>query len=576
MDVATAVLGIHESDDTTAAYGALARALSPPLRAVLRIDCVADSITFAWPPGLQVSAELIDTAAHLMRPEAFGLCSQFPTDASNFPDADVLLLPYRRADELGATAVLIADTGAFGEEPEPWHRLADALCRAERREHTLAQLRTECDHLRQRAEESEALHTLGLATNRSLDLDEVLALVARFARTLLGAHYATVSTVQNDRVEQVAVIGLHQHSDPPGDDTLAARVVELGKPVRVGGPEAACAPTDFPLHVQQGMVVGLGVPLTLFGDTFGALVVGYRRPYEVSARDIRLAISVATHAAVAIGNARLHERVEQRSAELADAYAQLDNATRAKERFYNAVSHDLRTPVGAIKGYSELLLDGLAGELPDRAQRFVENSARAAETLLALLNDLLDFAKLQANRMEVELEPTSLRSVIDDAVLSIRPQADGKKLQVIEPENTDLDLVTDARRLRQILVNLLSNAVKFTDEGAIGIRIVRVPSWVELQVFDSGPGIRPEDRARIFQEFEQVRGSAGTGLGLPICANLATLLGGTLRLESELGTGSQFILRLPLEITGDGDRIGSEHAPDETGARAQGRRVEVS
>src|SRR5690606_40312481 len=92
------------------------------------------------------------------------------------------------------------------------------------------------------------------------------------------------------------------------------------------------------------------------------------RPYEVTARDVRLGISVATHAAVAIGNARLHERVEQRSQELAAAYAQLGEATQAKERFYNAVSHDLRTPVGAIKGYSALMLAGPAGELPERAQ----------------------------------------------------------------------------------------------------------------------------------------------------------------------------------------------------------------
>src|SRR5690606_30726259 len=171
----------------------------------------------------------------------------------------------------------------------------------------------------------------------------------------------------------VASIGLQ--GEQAGADELAAQIVEAAKPLRIGGPGANLDPSGFPLHVQQGMVVGLGVPLTLFGDTFGALVVGYRRPYEVTARDIRLGISVATHAAVAIGNARLHERVEERSTELSQAYARLDELTRAKERFYNAVSHDLRTPVGAIKGYSELMLEGLAGELPQRARRFVENSA---------------------------------------------------------------------------------------------------------------------------------------------------------------------------------------------------------
>ncbi|HEU5207901.1 MAG TPA: GAF domain-containing sensor histidine kinase [Longimicrobiales bacterium] len=543
MDVTAAVLGIHESDSSTAAYGVLSHTLQPPLHAVVRIDS-SQQPTILIPPGTALSAELTDTAAHLLRPEVFGLRSQFPTDASSFPDTDVLLIPYRVGED-SATAVLIGESGSFGEDPEPWRRLAGALARMEQREQSQQKLRAECELLRQRAEESEAMHTLGLATNRSLDPDEVLALVARFARTLLGAHYATVSTVKNDTVELVASIGLH--GEQAGTDELAARIVEASKPLRIGGADANLDPAEFPLHVQQGMVVGLGIPLTLFGDTFGALVVGYRRPYEVTARDVRLGISVATHAAVAIGNARLHERVEQRSSELAQAYAQLGEATSAKERFYNAVSHDLRTPVGAIKGYSELMLEGLAGELPERARRFIENSARAAENLLSLLNDLLDFAKLQANRVEIDMKPTDLRRIVDDALLSVRPQAEEKGLELVEPQNCDLTLVTDGRRLRQILVNLLGNAVKFTKSGRIGLECAADSDFVELAVFDTGPGIAPDDQARVFREFEQIKGSVGTGLGLPICANLASLLGGFLHVESEPGTGSRFVLRLPLE-----------------------------
>lgn len=551
MDVTGAVLGVYESESLTAAYTSLSRALQPPLRAVVRIDS-SHQPTILIPPGTLLSAELIDTAAHLLRPEVFGLRSQFPTDAATFPDSDVLLIPYRFGEE-AATAVLVGEAGSFGEDPEPWRRLASALARMEEREQSQQKLRAECELLRQRAEESEAMHTLGLATNRSLDPDEVLSLVARFARTLLGAHYATVSTVRNDTVELVASIGLR--GEHGGADELAARIVAAGKPLRIGGADANLDPSEFPLHVQQGMVVGLGVPLTLFGDTFGALVVGYRRPYEVTARDVRLGISVATHAAVAIGNARLHERVEQRSQELAAAYAQLGEATQAKERFYNAVSHDLRTPVGAIKGYSELMLEGLAGELPERARRFVENSARAAENLLSLLNDLLDFAKLQANRVEVELSSTDLQRVVEDALLSVRPQAEENGLELIEPRDCNMMIVTDGRRLRQILVNLLGNAVKFTKTGRVGLECTVHSDSIELAVFDTGPGIPPDDRARVFREFEQIKGSIGTGLGLPICANLASLLGGSLDVESEVGKGSRFVLRLPLQPTTAGTPV---------------------
>src|SRR5690606_30994049 len=110
-------------------------------------------------------------------------------------------------------------------------------------------------------------------------------------------------------------------------------------------------------------------------------------------------------------------------------------------------------------------------------------------------------------------------------------QAKEKQLELVEPDNTELTIVTDPRRLRQILINLLSNAVKFTPAGRVGMECVTDEEWLQLTVFDTGRGIAPDDQARIFREFEQVQGSVGTGLGLPICANLASLLGGTLHVD---------------------------------------------
>ena len=514
-----------------------------PLRTAFRVDRKTAVVESGWNVKSSLSTELLDTAAHVLRAESFTLGSSLPVDAVNFPDCDMLVLPLRVQNEHVGSIVLIGDEGTFDHDLHSWNLLAEGVAMCEARADKAKQLQEEMDEQRRRAEESEALHTLGLATNRTLALDEVLDLVARFTRSLLGAHYAMVSTKGEDALTTVASIGLK--AKMPARDGFAAHVIEANKPVTVTPSDA---PTEIlAVHKAEQMEVAVGIPLTLFGETFGALVVGYRREYHPTPRDIRLAMSVAQHASVAIANAKLHARVEERSEELASAYRQLEDLTHAKERFYNAISHDLRTPVGAIRGYSDLLLDGLGGELPPEAVKFVERTKRASEALLDLVNDLLDFAKLQAGHIKVKKRECNLTDIIEDAVNAVGPQASEKSLDLsIQNVNPMPILSTDPERARQILVNLLSNAVKFTERGTVAIEVAQADDWVDIMVRDTGPGIPLEYHEKIFIEFEQVPGSIGTGLGLPIARNLANLLGGNLTLHSEMGLGSTFTLRLPL------------------------------
>ncbi|MDP9348838.1 MAG: GAF domain-containing sensor histidine kinase, partial [Gemmatimonadota bacterium] len=405
---------------------------------------------------------------------------------------------------------------------------------------------------------------LGLAANRTLNPDEVLNLVARFTRTLLGAHYVTVSTSAEGQIRTVAAVGLRAGAR---DDPFAARVVRAGKPLSVGTEGALLRVEDFSLHAEEGMKVGLGVPLSLFGETFGALVVGYRREYPLSPRDTRLALTLAGHAAVAISNARLHQEIAERSRELERAYEELRWSSQAKERFFASMSHELRTPLNAILGYQSLLLEEVAGPVPPGPRGFLERAQRATQNLLLLVNDVLDLSKIEAGKMEFVLRPVELREVVEDALASVEPLAGRKGIALRTPPLHSLPVVrTDADRVRQILVNLLSNAVKFTAEGEVTLALAgagtgapwgaeeegkpdAVPArWLEIRVSDTGPGIAPENRERIFHEFEQVVGATargGTGLGLPISRKLARLLGGDLLVESEVGEGSTFILRLP-------------------------------
>jgi signal transduction histidine kinase len=506
------------------------------------------------PASLMLPEELRELAAHTRHPDSFPLRALSPALDAEFPGADLLLLPLPAdADAPLGGLLLAAPGGSFGADAKRWGVLGEALGGVARRAAALEGSHAECERLRLRVEEVEALDVLGLAANRTLDPDEVLALVARFSRTLLEADYVVVGTGEEGRVRAASWVGAAGRAPDDGDDPLARRVVQLGRPVYVGEGEDASVDA-FPLHEAQGMRSGFGVPLSLFGRTLGALVVGYRAPYRVTRRDTRLAVTLARHAAVAISNAQLHRAVEGRSAELERANARLREMAGVKERFFNTMSHELRTPLNAMKGYTELILDGVGGEVPPQVHHYVQRCHASALNLLTLVDDLLDLARIEADRMPVQLEPCTLRDVVEQAIASVEPQAEAKGIRLTSLAAALPPLCTDAKRVRQILTNLLSNAVKFTPEGEV--RLVCALAYgtdagaeggaeVEVRVSDTGPGIAPEHLDLIFHEYGQVPGSDGTGLGLPISRKLARLLGGDLEVESAPGAGSTFILRLP-------------------------------
>lgn len=574
MRLLEATLRVHESAGPAAALQALVEALSTGTAVRAAWVGPDGAVIAAAPEAFASDAEALGAAASPIAPgiraggSGAGRVAQGPPASA---PGETLVLPLPQLE--GETLLLEIEEGWDEADSGEWRRVAAAFASVVERERSLENARTEQLALRQRAEESEALHVLGLAANRTLDPDEVVELVARFTRTLLGAHYVTVGTVQDESIRTVADVGLEE-ADAPPDDPLAALVVREQRPIPVGTEESSYEPDDFPLHAAQGMRVGLGVPLALFGDTFGALVVGYRRPYALTPRDTRLALTLAGHAAVAINNARLHRTLANRSRELERAYEELRWTTQAKERFFASISHELRTPLNAILGYQSLVLDGVVGAVDAPVRSFLERANRAADSLLHLVNDVLDLSKIEAGKMELLIRPISATELVEDAISTVSPMADQKGIRLFFPRPPALpEIRTDADRVRQILVNLLSNSVKFTDQGRVVVTLDakldgvpeldnprahsessgrRAPLWLEVRVADTGAGIAPEDQERVFHEFEQVQGAGsrgGTGLGLPISRKLARLLGGDLLLESTLGGGSVFTLRLPLDTT---------------------------
>ncbi|HEU4563270.1 MAG TPA: CHASE domain-containing protein [Gemmatimonadaceae bacterium] len=232
------------------------------------------------------------------------------------------------------------------------------------------------------------------------------------------------------------------------------------------------------------------------------------------------------------------------------ARAAAERSERMRARFFASMSHELRTPINAILGYDDILLSGVWGELNERQRRGVERSQRAARHLTELVNDILDMSKLEAGKVELVPEEVHVVAIISDLFSTIGPMAASHGSSVsLEDGECDDRVVTDPRRLRQILLNLLSNAVRFGAGNPIVVRCASAgDGMLAIDVEDQGPGIPPAEQEHIFEEFVQLpnaRARGGTGLGLPISRRLAALLGGRLEVRSELGRGSTFRLTIP-------------------------------
>jgi PAS domain S-box-containing protein len=243
---------------------------------------------------------------------------------------------------------------------------------------------------------------------------------------------------------------------------------------------------------------------------------------------------------------------ELRAVEAARRLALSEEANRTKSSFLAAMSHELRTPLNAIGGYADLLLAGVGGELTDQQRQYVERMYASQRHLLGVINDILNFSRIEAGQLQYDIEPASLQSSIDAVLPLIEPQARAHDIALTQAAQSDVTVLADASKVEQILINLLSNAVKFTPPGgSITLRsgVEGRTGWVSVR--DTGVGIAPEQLGAIFQPFVQVGRSLssqheGTGLGLAISSDLAEGMGGRLTVESTVGEGSVFTLRLPL------------------------------
>jgi signal transduction histidine kinase len=254
---------------------------------------------------------------------------------------------------------------------------------------------------------------------------------------------------------------------------------------------------------------------------------------------------VATHTTM-IRQARL--RRDQEVTRTATRLAQ--ETAQSRSRLLTMASHDLRTPLTAIQGYIELVTGGSAGELTDDQRELLDVAHRNTLQLTGLVNDLLDLSRLDAGRLPLRARTMDVDAAIADVVRTMTPMAADKGISLVAASEHGPHLViADPDRLNQVLINLIGNAVKFTDLGRVSIHTIDGGDWVTIVVADTGVGIAPEVLPRIFEEFsqggEEARRRGGAGLGLTIVRQLVELLGGSISVQSELGRGTAFTLRLP-------------------------------
>jgi signal transduction histidine kinase len=243
--------------------------------------------------------------------------------------------------------------------------------------------------------------------------------------------------------------------------------------------------------------------------------------------------------------------VNRMNEELRRLYGELETASRHKSDFLATMSHELRTPLNAIIGFSEVLQEQMFGELNERQIAYVKDVLEAGRHLLSLINDVLDLAKIEAGKMELELSQVALPELLRSAVSMHAERAARAGIELsLSTEPVEITITADERRVRQIVFNLLSNAVKFTPtDGRVDIAARLDDGHVDIAVADTGPGIPAADLETIFEEFEQSsdgKQADGTGLGLPLSRKLVELHGGRLWAESELGHGSTFRFTLPV------------------------------
>jgi signal transduction histidine kinase len=396
---------------------------------------------------------------------------------------------------------------------------------------------------------------LKVISRSTFDLPKVLSTLVESATKLCNADKAYIYQQHDGAYQFAASCGFsaelleYARENPitPGRGTITGRVVLGGKAVHV---EDVLADPEFTGHGYQSrgdFRTTLGVPLTRNGLTIGVFFLARSLVRPFTNKEIDLVTTFADQAVIAIENVRLFDEIQDKS-------RQLEVASQHKSQFLANMSHELRTPLNAILGYTELMADGIYGQLPKKTMGVLKRLESNGRHLLGLINDVLDLSKIEAGQLVLELTDYSLEDIAQTVRSTLEPLAADKKLAFkVEVAPKMPAGHGDGRRLTQVVINLVGNAIKFTDAGEVVIKATAIDGSFHLSVRDTGPGISAANQAKLFQEFQQAdnaitRKKGGTGLGLAISKRIVEMHGGKIWVESQVGHGSIFAFTVPVRV----------------------------
>lgn len=408
--------------------------------------------------------------------------------------------------------------------------------------------------LEQQTATSEILRVIASSPT---DLQPVLDAIARSAARVCGSDDANIRLLEGDMLSLAA----HYGTIPPGvaRRPVAWRTVgneAVRRRTTVHIPDMLAEAERFPdsraVSQPSGVRTHLVTPLLREGVPIGVIVIRRMEVKPFTDKQVALLETFASQAVIAIENVRLFKEIQEKS-------SQLEIASRHKSQFLASMSHELRTPLNAIIGFSQVLLDPSLKVTEEERSQFLTDILSSGKHLLNLINEILDLSKIEAGKMELQIEPASLNEILDVVQSTMRPLAAKKAIEMrFESDGAIPAVPMDAARIKQVLLNLVGNAIKFTPEsGEVWVWATAGNSEVHVEVGDNGPGIPEEDQEKIFLEFQQAKTdqgvgkSEGTGLGLALAKKFVEMHGGRIWVESEVGRGSRFYFTLPVAARRD-------------------------
>ena len=413
-----------------------------------------------------------------------------------------------------------------------------------------------------RASELEAVANVSTATTTILDVDVLLESVVELTLESFNLYHAHIYLLDDEKRNLVLMAGAGEagrlmkengHAIPLANtNSVVVQSVMTAKGVIVN--DVTSAEAFLPNPLLPDTKSEMAIPMVVGNDIIGVLDVQGDTANRFTDEDIRIKTTLAEQIAVAIQNARYFSEAQEQAERERETAERLREVDRLKSQFLANMSHELRTPLNSIIGYSEVLLDGVDGELTEDAEEDVEAIHNSGKHLLSIINEILDLAKIEAGEMQLDIRDVDLVDFAGEIVRNAQVLVKDKPVEVRLKHDDNIPTIgADPIRLRQILWNLVSNAVKFTEEGDVTVNLHCDDDMIHVGIIDSGVGMTEEGLGLIFERFSQVDGSStrragGTGLGLTITRQLIQMHGGDIKVESELGIGSTFTFTLPIKV----------------------------